>query len=454
MRKRAINIVHITGYLAVFLSFFMGFQFNLWKAAPDEKFNEFFKPDEALIIGRLVKSRHDGIFSSAGLSGSCIKSEKEVRDIDLQFYNYKNGIPCDKYRSYKSQIGFPGMIFSILDSMSPFSKQTNIFIFRAITAFLLALMLSLVIRWVHLEAGILSSFFLFLGIILSIWITFMGNVIWYQIWVSYLPLLVLLFLLRNESKGKRISELRIVILTSLAVFINFLVHGYEWVSTILFMTTVPLFYYWHKDKWRFSRLARRFIYIAIGSASAMITTFLILAWQISAVTGKFMDGVNYIIFSFNKRAHGLGEDTPERIKDHFESSYFEIFNIYFNTNAFRLSEHITYCFPFLGEYIQFYELVILFSIVSLLGLLITKVGNIYRNIASTAKALIIATWISILAPFTWFIIFKGHSYSHTHMDPITWFMPFCLLGFALVGLFFNMIYLSLRKKLLFSPQSG
>lgn len=42
-------------------------------------------------------------------------------------------------------------------------------------------------------------------------------------------------------------------------------------------------------------------------------------------------------------------------------------------------------------------------------------------------------WVSITAPLSWFIIFKGHSYLHTHMNPIVWYMPFMLLGFVLTG---------------------
>jgi hypothetical protein len=49
-------------------------------------------------------------------------------------------------------------------------------------------------------------------------------------------------------------------------------------------------------------------------------------------------------------------------------------------------------------------------------------------------ALIIATWFSILAPLSWFVIFKAHSYIHTHMNYIVWQMPFTLLGFAVCGL--------------------
>jgi hypothetical protein len=43
------------------------------------------------------------------------------------------------------------------------------------------------------------------------------------------------------------------------------------------------------------------------------------------------------------------------------------------------------------------------------------------------------TWFSLLAPLSWFVIFKGHSFIHTHMNAITWHMPFMFLGFALVG---------------------
>jgi hypothetical protein len=48
-------------------------------------------------------------------------------------------------------------------------------------------------------------------------------------------------------------------------------------------------------------------------------------------------------------------------------------------------------------------------------------------------ALIGATWFAILAPLSWFVIFKAHSYIHTHMNAITWHMPFTLFGFALTG---------------------
>jgi hypothetical protein len=43
-------------------------------------------------------------------------------------------------------------------------------------------------------------------------------------------------------------------------------------------------------------------------------------------------------------------------------------------------------------------------------------------------------WFSLLAPLSWFVIFKAHSYIHTHMNFIVWQMPFTFFGFAACGL--------------------
>ena len=43
------------------------------------------------------------------------------------------------------------------------------------------------------------------------------------------------------------------------------------------------------------------------------------------------------------------------------------------------------------------------------------------------------TWLSILSPITWFILFKGQAYIHTHTNYLAWHMPFTFFGFALCG---------------------
>ena len=61
------------------------------------------------------------------------------------------------------------------------------------------------------------------------------------------------------------------------------------------------------------------------------------------------------------------------------------------------------------------------------------------------NALIITFWVSIIAPLSWFILFKSHSYIHTHMNFIVWYMPFALLGYVLLGYLFSEIIFGRSK---------
>jgi hypothetical protein len=54
-----------------------------------------------------------------------------------------------------------------------------------------------------------------------------------------------------------------------------------------------------------------------------------------------------------------------------------------------------------------------------------------------AFALLAATWFSLLAPLSWFVLFKAHSYIHTQINFILWQMPFTIFGFAFCGLVFG-----------------
>ena len=56
---------------------------------------------------------------------------------------------------------------------------------------------------------------------------------------------------------------------------------------------------------------------------------------------------------------------------------------------------------------------------------------------SKIKALIFTTLFSFLAPISWFVVFKAHSFKHIHMNFIVWHMPFIIFGFILLGLFFK-----------------
>src|SRR5262245_55834432 len=54
---------------ASWLAYFAGFAWNVWGAARSERFEAFQRGSECHVLGRLVKSRQDGVFSAGGLLG-------------------------------------------------------------------------------------------------------------------------------------------------------------------------------------------------------------------------------------------------------------------------------------------------------------------------------------------------------------------------------------------------
>jgi hypothetical protein len=81
---------------------------------------------------------------------------------------------------------------------------------------------------------------------------------------------------------------------------------------------------------------------------------------------------------------------------------------------------------------RYLYLILLFAASSVLLLYLVRKASVETR--RRALALAAAMGFSILAPLSWLIIFKAHSYVHTFMNNIVWQMPFTMYGFAVCGL--------------------
>ena len=123
---------------------FFGFLSNVWHVAEQQWFDTHQRDTESLIIGRMVKSRQDGIFSVGGLTGAGIMTNIQQdwissNQIDNQYAAYLNGGSFDKFSPYMSQPGGQGIIFSLFDRFIPLSFQIKLWSFYVLTALLSAM---------------------------------------------------------------------------------------------------------------------------------------------------------------------------------------------------------------------------------------------------------------------------------------------------------------------------
>ena len=148
-----------------------------------------------------------------------------------------------------------------------------------------------------------------------------------------------------------------------------------------------------------------------------------------------MDGVEHVIWSFGKRTYGEAEDFPPVYAASLNAGTLSVVITYMNGVFFDLNNYLSIENAFISNFllkIRYYYLIVLFIAMS--ALLFWRSHKVMQTSRQRHFiALICATWFSILAPLSWFVIFKAHSYIHTHMSFLLWQMPFTLFGFAVFG---------------------
>jgi hypothetical protein len=424
-------------YVASTLLLFLGLFMNYWKVADQQWFVSQNYDMESFVIGRMVKSRQDGVFSAGGLTGigSPDGSSAEFGDeaFDFQRRAYLDGLAFGSFSTYESQIGGQGMLFSILDELLHLPAHEKLRIFHAFTSILSSLTLSLVVLWFYWEIGFSASLFVLASALLSPWLVVFGGKLWWSMWSFYLPMAVVMYYLKRRSAY---HHRRCGLLVFIAVFAKCVFTGYEYITTTVIMITVPFVYHGMRDRWSFRELKRGLLTVASSSSLAVLLSLAILCIQIASVEGSLLEGADYIWYSLQKRTvvdtrgwepvydAGLEFSVVSVVVRYVTGTYFDVGNYLHTSN------------PFVRRFvfqIRYLHLICLFGIVSVF------LYALRRRYPDKEKpqgdiALVSATWFSLLAPLSWFTIFMSHSYVHTHMDFIVWQMPFTLFGFALCGL--------------------
>ena len=469
------NSLKITKLVLIFsfsvLALFLGFFMNYWQTVNQQYFDNFQSDMESFVIGRIILSKQsNNILSSGGLT--CVGLKKvdisqlnEINEINNSNYdpinnNFDNlwSIPnifknqysaytsgsfsFEKYDLYKSHNGGQGIFFSCLNKLITLHSQDKLSLFSALTSLLTAIALSAIILWFYMEFGLMTAIFVLASALLSQWLIVFGRNLWWSLWSFYLPITAILYYLRK----KNIFTYKLKIFGAIiffTVFFKCLITGYEFITTTLIMTMVPLVYYsiLHRST------LRRFIFGGligvIASSLAILASFLILCFQIASVNnGSFMDGVDHITYSFKKRTHSKSSDFSSVYTPSLNASTVYVLRRYLDSTFFDANQYIHCSDPFVSKFIlkiKYKYLLLLFIIMSVF---LYFLKNRYPDKKEKQKciALIIATWFSILAPLSWFIIFNSHSYIHVNMDEIVWQMPFIFFGFAVCGYCLHNVY--------------
>lgn len=338
MRYLNKNTIQISCYFVFStLILFLGFFTNFWNVA-DENWFHFQNYDmESFIIGRIVKSNQDGIFSSGGLTGigSPVSTLPEFNDISFEFQRqaYFNGLNFESYSPYYSQIGGQGILFSIFDQIISLTPQIKFRVFQAFTSLLTATTITMIVLWFYFEFGFLVSLFVLVSTILSPWLVVFGGKLWWSTWSFCLPMVVSMYYLKNRNPVIH-NSISFGAIIFIVVFVKCIFTGYEYITTTLIMMMVPFVYYSILKRLNSREFFIGFLIAIVSSCLAIFLSFIILSYQIGSVTNNFFDGIDHISYSFRKRtygepnnflpeyANGLKSNTDEVLMNYLTGGFF------------------------------------------------------------------------------------------------------------------------------------
>jgi hypothetical protein len=421
---------------------FPGFYLDLYKVVQPWERKSYGKISEALVIGRLAESQKNGLLSQGGLLGYALQKSDSVADMEKQYRIYTEKLPYTKFSTYKSITGFQAFLYGLVDKATHLTNDANLNLFRFINSVLLSASLAFILVFIFYYFGFFAYLSALFAIIFSICLTAMGFNLFFCLWAFYFPMIVMMFILSYEDITGKFSQRTASLLICSSIFIKCLFNGFDFITTILIMTIVPLFFFMIRNKWSVRMFFRRIIILSTAAVAGVILNMIFLAVQISVHKNSVNAGVNHLIKSFYKRTGGIHNnfDFDPLVTKSLNASVSDALNNQFAGIAYRVD-----WIPgiintrFAAFHLNYANLIVIFAVATALLLLFIKqfppTGS-RRNVLG----LIGMSWVSFLAPISWYVIFKAHAYIHVSLDLLAWYMPFAIFGAAIIGLLIKALY--------------
>jgi hypothetical protein len=225
-----------------------------------------------------------------------------------------------------------------------------------------------------------------------------GGVIGYIFFLLYM---VFFFL-----KRIKIQVLKIYFHAFIPFLLKFWFTGFEFITVFLISSSIPYIYYHFENTisfyWNF--IWRHFIILMIP----LLINISFLLYQFYLLTGSVQTGIYHLKDAFSRRS---------------SSEYFYEPNQ--NYLILLKKFHLDIITRYLGNSFINEDLTLIkipFAAILFIGI----VCSVYLYLKRIDRKLVFTTWFSILAPFSWFILFQQHAHIHKHIDffillPISYF---------------------------------
>lgn len=420
---KSIDDKKIFSFVAIVLMY-LSFGHNFFYAVNPDKFENTGSTSDALVIGRLVEARNNGLLSEQGRMGRFMGMDGDMNSNQTELY--LNQAEGGVFTPYDSAFGLQAMIFSVADNLFTrigIPEGVRLKLYHLLLAFFFSIVITCIVLIMYDDIGITACGLIIVSIIFSRFLVYYGKSLYWMLPAMFLPMLSIFYACKRESLGRGFNLIVVSIMSMFLVLLDSLM-GYEYISTVLLSILVPLVYFMIRDDWDKSLFVKRIIVIGLFSLLGFILAFLMHIQQLEYASGSYSSAVDIIKERILVRTYTNPNDYAGTA--YYESQQTSVFNVLYvyliKGGTFRLKV------PFLLW-------------ILMLGYITHKFrkGKIEAEEPrlKTIKVLIITSWFSVLAPLSWFVLAKSHSVIHTPMNYLIWYLPFMIFVFALFGMYWE-----------------
>jgi hypothetical protein len=442
--------------VAVFVFAFLSYNYNLFNVTSDEWFYNNQSDSEQLVLDGLLHSIEYAEVPMLGrYSRPSVENQQQLaRDL------YNKGETSGEFQRYKSQYGLQLKALAALNSLGLGGLHT----FYSIVAALMSLVVAAMFILVRTAFSSPLALVFASGYIFSPWIVVFARNLYWVPFTWFLPMLTTMALSANAYRNVRLSCLMFGALFS--AYLLKLLCGYEYLTTIFLASCAPSIYFGVNTHCTSKEIVGQFLINVAALLFAFSSALLIHAHSIK---NGDESGLSHIALTAKKRMYDdkpletakavcAGDAECEKVMaESLLSNPIKVTAKYFlfpdfipwasayqvkkeNKNKFKthfqggftISQVAT-----LGQKLGLYGIIDVglygaLKALSFLGFvfLTCMTAIFFRRFDLGAKC---ALAVSLLAPLSWFLAAKGHSYIHYHINYVLWyvpFVPFCMLAMA------------------------
>lgn len=436
--------------ILLFTVSFASFNFNFLKAADTDWYQLLLLDSDQLVL--------EGVLRGEGTLGRYWREDVGDNPKYLfKFFEDKNTV--GDFKEYRSSFGAQVPLFNFLYSIGLDSYKTYYAIIAFMTSLCVVSLFLFLEKYLTRESAFIGVF----SLVISPWFINFSKSVFFIPALWLFPMIITFAYIEMQSRGKRFSYF----IYSCAIFFAFVLKmltGYEYVTTMAVASCVPFFMAIKSYKKSHLYALRKSLNNALIFIMAIATSFILHSYHISQ-DGKVLTDELYTIVSKRVSLRDSNEVVKElcgeasnclRFEESLTTPAYKVVARYFVMPTFvpwlgagyaeglpcssepgclvKLSSSINEG-PVVAA--KFFTSVVFSEdaarwIISRFSFLFYFILVLFFSVKYLDSRLRLALLISFFAPVSWFVLASPHSYIHTHMNYVLWYIPFIPISLAFV----------------------